>query len=108
MALLAAYENNLIGPYGNRDNALEDSTTMASPAGVITPLYPITKVSGTNAITGITVPYPSFCGTIWFVPTGNFTWTTATNIGLAGTAVTGRLLGFTYLPQTAKWYPSYV
>ena len=81
---------------------------MASPAGVITPTYPVTRVSGTNAITGITLPYASFQGRITFIPTGVFTWTTATNIGLAGTAVVGKALDFVYNQGAGKWYPSYI
>ena len=106
---LASQENSLTGQlFGSLQDPLVDPNTMASPAGVITPTYPITVVSGTNAITGITVPYNGFQGTIILLPTGIFTWTTATNIALAGTAVVGKALFFTYNPVTAKWYPSYI
>lgn len=100
--------NNLVGYFGSKLNPLIDPNVMASPAGVITPNYPITVVSGVAAITGITVPYADFQGRVTFLPTGIFTWTTATNIALAGTAVVGKALDFIYNPVTAKWYPSYI
>ena len=96
------------GAFGSRDNPLVDPNTMASPAGLLVPTSPITVVSGVNAITGITIPYDGFSGRITLLPTGTFTWTTATNIALAGTAVVGRALDFVYNPVTAKWYPSYI
>lgn len=69
---------------------------------------PYFRVSGALAITGITIPFATFCGSIYIMPTGAFTWTTATNIALAGTAVVGKLLQFFYNPVTVKWYPSYI
>lgn len=108
MPKLTDLQNSQVGAYGSRDNTMEDPNVMASPAGVITPVYPITRVSGVAAITGITVPYPGFAGRITFIPTGVFTWTIATNIGLAGTAVVGKALDFVYLPGAGKWYPSYI
>jgi hypothetical protein len=86
-----------------------DGGVTASVAGVMpAPTGLITVVSGALAITGITVPYPTFSGMIVYIPTGAFTWTVATNIALAGTAVVGKALQFFYLPSTAKWYPSYI
>lgn len=82
-------------------------STVASPAGVLTPTGSVFKVSGTNAITGITLPagaQPGF--TLQIEPTGVFTWTTATNIILAGTAVVGKILYFVW--DGAKWVPSYI
>lgn len=108
MPTLAALGGALVGAWGSKENPLVDPNTMASAAGVLTPTYPITVVSGTAAITGITVPYDGFQGTIILLPTGAFTWTTATNIAVAGTAVVSRSVHFTYNPVTAKWYPSYV
>lgn len=105
MSDLSNLQNNLISPWATGQ---EDPNVMASPAGVITPTYRVTRVSGTNAITGITVPFDGFSGVISFIPTGIFTWTTATNIGLAGTAVVGKKLDFYYSPYAGKWYPSYV
>lgn len=95
--------------FNNLSKALGISATVASPAGAITPSGPMMHVSGTNAITGITIPVGFTGGQLVIIPDGNFTWTTAGNIALAGTAVTGRVLVFTYDSNAAKpFYPSYV
>jgi len=79
-------------------------------AGTITPTKEITYISGTNAIATITpqAPITGANGTIILIPTGAFTWTTAGNIAIAGTAVFGRALHMTYTTATNLWYPSYV
>lgn len=85
-----------------------DGGTVASVAGVLgAPTGYITVVSGALAITGLSLPYPAFQGTIVLIPTGAFTTTNATNIAIASTAVVGKALFMTYLPSTGKWYPSY-
>jgi hypothetical protein len=83
--------------------------TIAS-ATTIAPTAPITFISGTTAVVTITAPAPISTGggTITFIPTGAFTWTTAGNIAVAGTAVVSRTLTFTFDVTTTKWYPSYV
>ena len=90
------------------------ATTAAAPtiasAATIAPTKPITFISGTAAIVTITASAPISAGggTIIFIPTGIFTWTTAGNIAVAGTAVVSRALSFTFDVTTTKWYPSYV
>ena len=89
---------------------------IASAAGVIAePTAYLTVVSGALAITLIPLPYPEFSGTIAFRPTGAFTGATggvatAVNkpIGLAFTAVVGKILLLTYDPTSGLWYPNYV
>ena len=83
--------------------------TIAS-AATIAPTAPVTIISGTAAIVTITAPAPISAtgGTITFIPTGAFTWTTAGNIAVAGTAVVSRALTLTFDATTTKWYPSYV
>jgi hypothetical protein len=83
--------------------------TIAS-ATTIAPITPIVFISGTTAVVTITpaVPISTGGGTITLIPTGIFTWTTAGNIALAGTAVVSRALTMTYDVTTTKWYPSYV
>lgn len=88
---------------------------IASAAGVIdTPTHYLHRITGALAITLIPLPYPGFAGTIAIVPTGAFTGATggvatATNkpIGLAFTAVVGKVLFLTYAPAQGLWYPSY-
>lgn|SRR3990172_3585234 len=109
MSVLTDAQNKLVSRFGSLNNPLVDPVTQVIPAGVFTPTYPITlSDSGTAAMTGITVPYPSFQGRITILPGGAFTWTTATNIAVAGTAVANRAVDFVYNPITSKWYPSYV
>ena len=80
--------------------------TVASPAGVLTPTGNILTVSGTSAITGITVPNGWVPGMVLtLIPSGIFTTTTATNIGLASTAVVSKALLMTW--DGSKWRPSY-
>jgi len=76
---------------------------------VITPSKAITFVSGTTAVATI-VPtfFAGAGGSIVLIPTGAFTWTTAGNIALAGTAVVNKALTMTYDGATLKWYPSYI
>jgi len=82
-------------------------TTVASPAGVMTATGTVFTVSGTNAITGITLPAGWAPGvSLYVVPSGVFTWTAATNIAIAGTAVVNKLLIFTW--SGTKWVPSYI
>lgn len=83
--------------------------TIAS-ATTIAPTTPIAFVSGTTAVVTITAaaPISTGGGTITLIPTGIFTWTTAGNIALAGTAVVSKALTMTYDATTTKWYPSYV
>ena len=76
-------------------------------ATTITPTGEIFHVTGTTAIATINVPYSAFNGSITIIPDGIFTWTTAGNIALAGTAVVGKALIMTYDATTSKWYPSY-
>ncbi len=83
--------------------------TIAS-AATIAPTTPIVFISGTAAIDTVTAATPISLGggTITLLPTGAFTWTTAGNIAVAGTAVVNRALTMTYDTTTTKWYPSYV
>lgn len=99
--------NQFRTPGGSQDSL--DGGTIASLAGVLPAVQARqTIVSGALALTGITLPWATFSGDIVLLPTGAFTWTTATNIALAGTAVVGKALTMTYHPNTGKWYPSYI
>lgn len=81
--------------------------TIAS-AATIAPTKQATYVSGTAAINTITTPFGGNNGYLTIIPTGIFTWTTAGNIAIAGTAVVNRALIFTYDVTAVKWYPSYI
>ena len=82
--------------------------TIAS-AGTITPVTPISFVSGTTTINTITPPagIATTGGQITLIPTGAWSTGTTDNIALATTAVINKALIMTYDAQTTKWYPSY-
>jgi hypothetical protein len=42
------------------------------------------------------------------IPDGAFTWTTAGNIALAGTAVVNKALTFLWDAKNSKWVPNYI
>lgn len=94
--------------FNNPSNMKGVTTAVASAAGAITPSGPLFHVTGTAAVTGFTIPVGFSGGSFSIIPDGAFTWTTAGNIGLAGTAVVGRVLTFTWDSNAAKFYPSYV
>jgi len=94
--------------WNNTSAPIGVSATVASAAGVVTPSGRLFHVTGTAAITGWTLPVGFTGGSFTVIPDGAFTWTTATNIALAGTAVVNRELTFTWDAVAAKWNPSYV
>jgi hypothetical protein len=91
-------------------SAVSAAAPTVASATTIAPTTPIAFVSGTTAVVTITAaaPISTGGGTITLIPTGAFTWTTAGNIAVAGTAVVNRALTMTYDATTTKWYPSYV
>jgi hypothetical protein len=91
-------------------SAVSAAAPTVASATTISPTTPIAFVSGTTAVVTITAPAPISAGggEIVLIPTGAFTWTTAGNIAVAGTAVVSRTLTMTYDATTTKWYPSYV
>jgi hypothetical protein len=91
-------------------NAVSAAAPTVASATTIAPTAPINFISGTTAIVTITAPSPISAGggSMVLIPTGAFTWTTAGNIAVAGTAVVSRTLTMTYDVTTTKWYPSYV
>jgi len=90
-------------------NAVSAVAPTIASATTIAPTTPIVFISGTTAVVTITAaaPISTGGGTITLIPTGIFTWTTAGNIALAGTAVVSKALTMTYDATTTKWYPSY-
>ena len=80
-------------------------------AATIAPASPTFHVTGTAAISTITVPsacsVAGYSCTLHLIPDDAFTTTTSGNIAFASTATVGRALELTYDPSSAKWYPSY-
>lgn len=86
--------------------------TQASVAGSTPVLGPFFQISGTNAITGFTIPL-GFNGTAFgggcftAMPTGIWTWTAAGNISVAGTVTAASTpVTFCWNAATSKWNPS--
>lgn len=84
------------------------TAAVASAAGLILPSGPLFHVTGALAVTGFTIPVGFAGGKFTIIPDGTFTWTTANNIGLAGTAVVSKALTFIYDSNAAKFYPDYI
>lgn len=101
---------NLTAPAVIGFSATDAVAPTVSSGSTITPLKPIAFISGTTVVNTISVPSVMLLtgGSITLIPTGAFTWTTAGNIAVAGTAVVNKALIMTYDYGTGKWYPSYV
>lgn len=96
-------------PGWNNPMAPQPTVTVASAAGLITPSGPLFTVSGVLAITGFNTPVGfTNAGSFTIIPSAIFTWTAASNISVAGTAVVGKALTFTYNVSTNKYVPSYI
>lgn len=100
------YANSRV--WNNIDPVVRASVAGAQPA----PVAYLTVISGALALTSIDLPWLGFTGTIALRPTGAFTGATGGTttsstgaIGLAFTAVVGKILFMTY--DGALWYPSY-
>ena len=96
-------------PGWNNPSSISGVTAaVASAAGAILPSGRLFHVTGTAAVTGFTIPTGMAGGEFTIIPDGAFTWTTAGNIGLAGTAVVSRALTFRWESALLKFFPSYV
>lgn len=101
--------------FNNPANAssAEPTAAVASVAGATLPSGPLFHVTGTNAI--VTWTQPVGCNatasggcSFTVIPDAVFTWTSAGNIALAGTAVVNKALTFTWDAKNSKWIPSYI
>lgn len=97
-----------VAGFHNSATPSQATVTVASAAAAILPSGPYFTVSGTSAVTGFTVPVGGLFASFSITPSGVFTWTTAGNIGLAGTAVVGKVLTFTWDFTSSKYLPSYI
>jgi hypothetical protein len=88
-----------------------NTTLVADAAGVVLPSGPLFELGGaTNAITGFTIPVgcdatPEGGCQFTVFPTTAWTWTTAGNINVAGTAVAFHAIIFTWDATTSKFEP---
>ncbi len=74
-------------------------------SGVIGPTNQIHHVAGAGPLKTITVPTGFTTGAIYLIPDATWSYDLTGNIGLAGTAVIGRVVIFTY--DGTHWWPSY-
>ena len=89
------------------------TTAVASVAGTTLPSGPLFHVTGTNAITGWTIPVGCNATAVGgcsftIIPDAICTWTAAGNIALAGSCVVNKALTFTWDAKNSKWIPSYI
>ncbi len=96
-----------VAGWGNNSAPLAPTAAVASVAGAIIPSGRLFHVSGTEAITGFTLPVGFAGGSFTIIPDAAFTTTTAGNIAIASTGVTGKALTFVWDANAVKWYPSY-
>ena len=104
--LYSTVTNTWVPGWGNFSAPAAPTAPVASAAGLVTPSGPLFHITGGAAITGFNLPVGFTSGSFTVIPDGTFTWTTATNIALAGTAVVGAAITFTYDPVTALFYPN--
>jgi hypothetical protein len=76
-------------------------------AATIAPTHMIHHVTGTTAVTTITVPHTGFAGPLYLIADSVFSWTSAANIvqDPSTTLVAGCAYGFVYDYKAAKWSP---
>ncbi len=101
------------GNPGNSQVPISVTTAVASAAGTVTPSGPLFHITGALAITGFVIPVgfnasTSGGGSFTVIPDGTFTWTSAGNIALAGTAVVNKTITFTWDAKNSKWIPSVI
>lgn len=86
------------------------ATSTVASAATIAPLNGVVHVS-IGAVTAVaTITVPAICGltcAVTLIPDGAFTTTTAGNINIASTAVSGRALVMTWDNSSGRWSPSY-
>ena len=105
--LCSAITLSWVPSWENPSDSYAVTAAVASVAGPILPSGPLFHVTGTAAITGITLPVGFVTGSISIIPDGAFTTTTAGNIAIASTAVVNRVLTFTWDSTNSKFVPSY-
>jgi len=76
-------------------------TTVASATTIVAPSA-VFHVTGTTAISTITIPYTGFTGQITIIPDGIFTFATGGNIAEAYTTIVGRAIQLVFDGTT--WY----
>ena len=93
------------GSYVEIGDDVNVSVTATTAANSITPTGKVFHVTGATPIQYIVVPYSGFIGSRTIIPDSAYTTITGGNIGIASTAVVGKIMIMTF--DGTKWYPSY-
>lgn len=111
--LCSTVTNTWVPGFGNGANPSSSTVTtaVASAAGQVTPSGPLFHITGGLAITGFLIPVgcnATAVGGCSFqvIPDGTFTWTSANNIAIAGTAVVNKIITFLWDATNSKWVPN--
>jgi hypothetical protein len=95
--------------WGNTSRPALPTAAVASVAGATTVSGPLFHITGTNAITGFTLPLGFNGGRFCAIADAIWTWTAAGNIAVLGTTTAAnRHHCFVWDPATVKWYPDKV
>jgi hypothetical protein len=104
-----AYSGNTTGAGGGL--YFEGQSTALASASTVAPTFPIHHVTGTTAISTITVPaacaVSGYDCNVGLIADGAWATGTSGNIAVAMTATVGYRYDFTYDPGTSKWYPKF-
>lgn len=107
--LYSSVTGSWVPGFGNSLANKQVTAPVVGTAGLLVPSGPLFHVITTaGAITGFTPAVGGLYQDFSVFPDVAFTWTTATNIAIAGTAVVNRMLTFRWDATNAKFVPSYV
>lgn len=104
--LCSSVTSRWVPGWGNMSAPQDVTAAVASVAGATTLSGPFFHMTGTNAVTGFTLPVGFTGGCVTIVADAIWTWTAAGNILTAGTTTAaGRYNRFCYDSNAAKWVP---
>lgn len=93
--------------FGNFSAPTQVSTAVASVAGLTTITGPLFHITGTNAITGWTLPAGEATAPFCIIPDAAYTTTATNNIAVATTGVLNKLQCWTWDATNSKFVASY-
>lgn len=95
------------GNPGNSAIPVGTNTAVASVAGLTTITGPLFHVTGTNAITGWTIPVGGVGAGFCIIPDAAYTTTATNNIAIATTGVLNKVQCWTWDDKNSKYVASY-
>lgn len=107
--LCSSVTSNWVPGWGNSSAPQDVTAAVASVAGATALSGPFFHMTGTNAVTGFTIPIGFVGGCVTIVADAIWTWTAAGNILTAGTTTAaGRYNRFCWDSNAAKFVPDKV